>query len=164
MKRIVLSIILVLSVGTGFAFGQDKKDEPTARFVLPTKRALNWSKPVKCFAIASAALFKEDREMEDFKHSKLSIYVKKGTDKLRLWLEGETLTVQNGDQKPDRYQVSGHRNNFLVAVHYGGLVPAVNSIAVNEENGFAVWSLSEPMLVPVSEYPYGQSVYMQCTN
>jgi len=164
MKRTILSIILVLSVATGFAFGQDKKDEPTARFVLPPKRALNWSKPVKCIAIASAALFKEDREMGDFKNNKLSVYVKKGTDKLRLWLEGETLTVQIGDQKPERYQVSGHRNDFLVAIHYGGLVPAACSISVNEENGFAVWSLSEPMLVPVSEYPYAQSVYMQCTN
>jgi hypothetical protein len=164
MKRIVLSIMLVLSVGTGFAFGQDRKDEPTARFVLPPKRALNWSKPVKCIAIASAAMFKEDREMEDFRNNKLSVYVKKGTDKLTLWLEGESLTVQIGNQKPERYQVNGHRNDFLVAIHYGGSVPAANSISVNEENGFAVWSLSEPMLGPVSEYPYAQSVYMHCTN
>ena len=164
MKRIILSILLVLGIATGFAFGQDRTDEPTARFALPPKKGLNWSKPVKCSAIASAALFKEDREMEDFKNNKLSVYVKKGTDKLTLRLEGESLTFQLGDQKPQSYQVSGHRNDFLVAFHYGALVPAANAISVNEQNGFAVWSLNEPQLGPVSEYPYAQSVYMHCTN
>jgi hypothetical protein len=160
----LIGIMLVIGVVTGLAFGEDKKDKPTARFVLPPKQPMNWNKPVKCTAIASATLFEKARDMKDFKNNELSVYVKKGTDKLRLWLEGENLTVQVGDQKPDSYQVTGHQNKFLVAIHRGGIVPAANSITVNEENGFAVWSLSEPMLVPVSEYPYAQSVYMQCTN
>jgi hypothetical protein len=164
MKRIILTVVLGLIGATGSAFGQEKKEEPAARFVLPPPGALNWSKPVKCIAIASASLFKEDREMEDFKHNKLSVYVKKGTDRLRLWREGDNLIVQVGDQKPDRYHVTGHQNDFLVAMHYGGLIPAAYSISLDEKTGFAVWSLNEPMLVPVSEYPYAQSVYMHCTN
>lgn len=164
MVRILLIIMLFFIVTTSVAFGQDKKNEPTARFALPTKRPLHWNKPVKCIAIASVSLFEAVREMKDFDQNKLSVYVEKGTDELRLRLEGETLTVQNGDTKPDRYHVSGHQNKFLVAIHYGGLVPAANSISINEENGFAVWSLNEPMSIPMSEYPYAQSVYMQCTN
>ncbi len=164
MKLLILITALVLLVAVCLAVGQDKKDEPTARFVLPPKKTLNWSKPVKCLAIASASLFNESRDVEDFKQEKLSVYVKKGTDKLRLLLQGNTLIVQSGDQQAERYQVSGHQNNFLVAVHYGDFVPAAYSIAVNEKNGFAVWSLSEPMLVPASEYPYAQSLYMHCSN
>ncbi len=164
MKRIVLSIILVLSVATGFAFGEETRGKPNVRFVLPSPRALSWVKPVKCVAIASATLFPETLTQEDFKQPQLTVTVTKGTDKLRLWLEGEILIVQAGDEKPDRFQVSGHRNQFLVAVHYGGLVPAAHSISLNERTGFAVWSLNEPMLVPVSEYPYAQSVYLHCTN
>jgi hypothetical protein len=133
MKWLFMSIMLVVCVATGLSFGEDKKDIPTARFALPPQRPMNWNKPVKCTAIASAALFKEDREVKDFDNAKLSVYVKKGTDKLKLWLEGETLTVQVGDQKPDNYQVTGHQNKFLVAIHHGGIVPAANSIAVNEE-------------------------------
>ena len=164
MKGIVVILILFLSTSIGSAFGEEKKDQPVLRLSLPPSQALSWSKPVKCAAIASAALFEETREMQDFKNGRLSVYVKKGTDKLRLWLESDELIVQPGDQKPDRYRVSGHQNGFLVATHRGGLVPAAHSISVNEKNGFAVWSLSEPMLVPTSEYPYAQSVYMQCTN
>lgn len=164
MKGIVAILIFGLSMAIGSAFGEEKKDQPVLRLPLPPSQALSWSKPVKCIAIASASLFEETREMQDFKHGKLSVYAKKGTDRLKLWLENDELIVQPGDQKPDRYRVSGHQNGFLVAIHYGGLVPAAYSISVNEKNGFAVWSLSEPMLVPTSEYPYAQSVYMQCVN
>ena len=165
MKRVIfLSVVLGLSVATGLAFGQEKKEEPTARFVLPPPQALTWSKPVKCTAIATAGLYEEAREMEDFKHNKLSVYVQKGTDRLRLWLEGDNLIVQVRDQKPDRYHVSRHLNQFLVAMHYGDLIPTAHSISVNEKTGFAVWSLIEPIFVPVSEYPYAQSVYLHCTN
>lgn len=164
VKRILVILILSFSIAIGPAFGEEKKDQPILRLPLPPSQAISWSRPVKCTAIASVALFEETREMQDFKNSKLSVYVKKGTDRLKLWLESEELTVQIGDQKPNRYHISGHQNGFLVAVHYGGLVPAAYSISVNEKNGFAVWSLSEPMLVPASEYPYAQSVYMQCNN
>ena len=116
------------------------------------------------YAIASAALFEQPLELGDFKHKQLNVHVKKGTDVLRLWLEGESLTVQVEDQKPDRYRVSGHRNGWLVAMYYGGLMPAAYSISLDERTGFAVWSLNEPMFFPASEYPYAQSVYMHCTN
>jgi hypothetical protein len=161
-----ISVLLICSLGIAISpvFGEEKKDQPALRLPLPPAQALNWGKPVKCTAIASASLAEETREMKDFKNSKLSVYVKKGTDKLKLWLENDELIVQLGDQKPDRYRVSGHQNGFLVAIHYGGMVPAAYSVSVNERNGFAVWSLSEPMLVPTSEYPYAQSVYMQCVN
>jgi hypothetical protein len=164
VKMILSVLILGLGMVAGSAFGGEKKDQPVLRLALPPSQAISWTKPVKCTAIASAALYEEAREMKDFKTGKLSVYVKKGTDKLRLWLEDEELVVQPGDQKPDRYRVSGHQNGFLVAIHHGGLIPAAYSISVNEKNGFAIWSLSEPMLVPSSEYPYGQTVYIQCTN
>jgi hypothetical protein len=164
VKRIFVILILCLSIAVSSASGEEKKVQPVLRLPLPPSQAISWTKPVKCTAIASAALYEEVRETEDFKTGKLSIYVKKGTDRLRLWLENEELLVQPGDQKPDRYRVSGHQNGFLVAIHYGGLVPAAYSICVNEKNGFAVWSLSEPMLLPTSEYPYAQCVYMKCTN
>lgn len=164
MKRTLLSAVLVLTAVAGSAFAQEKKDVPTARFVLPPPRPLNWSKPVKCIGVASASLFKEDLESDDFNRHKLSVYIKKGADRLRLWLEGDNLVVQVGDQKPDRYHVTGHRNGFLVAIYYGGLIPAADSISLDEKTGFAAWSLNEPILVPVSEYPYAQTVYMHCTN
>ena len=165
MVKMILSILILgLGMIAGPVLGGEKKDQPVLRLALPPSQAISWTKPVKCIAIASAALYEETREMQDFKTGKLSVYVKKGTDRLRLWLENEELLVQPGDQKPDRYHVSGHQNGFLIAIHHGGLVAAAYSISVNEKNGFAVWSLSEPMLVPTSEYPYAQSVYMQCTN
>jgi hypothetical protein len=164
VKGIVVILILYLGVTIGSAIGEEKRDQPVLRLPLPSSRALSWSKPVKCTAIASAALFEETLETSDFKHGKLSVYVKKGTDRLRVSLENEDLIIQSGDQKPDRYRVSVHRNGYLVAIHHGAFVPALYSISVNENNGFAVWSLSESMLFPASQYPYAQSVYMQCTN
>ncbi len=166
MKRNIVGLLLGLSIAMAIdpVFGQEKKEEPIARFVLPLPQQMSWSKPVKCTPIVSTSLSQEAREMEDFKHSKVSVYVKKGTDRLRLWLEGDNLIVQVGDHKPDRYHVSGHSNGLLVAIHHGGLVPAAYSISLDEKTGFAVWSLNEPMLVPVSEFPYAESVYMQCTN
>jgi len=123
-------------------------------------------KPVTCAAIATTALFEERKDLEDFNKPKLSAKVEKGTDKLRLWLDGEILTVQVKDEKPDMYKVTGYNINggWLVALHYGGLVPAAYSISLNISNGFAVWSLNEPIFVMGSLYPYTQSVYLYCTN
>ena len=163
MKRIILSIILVLSLPTGFAFGQDK-DEAAARFIMPPQQALSWSKPVKCIAIASAGLYEERRELEDFDHPKLSGYIKKGTDRLKLWIEGKNLIVQVGDMKPDRYLVSRHVNKSLVASFYGSDLPVAYFIVLDESTGYAIWSLNEPSFYLTSPYPYAQSVYMQCTN
>jgi hypothetical protein len=92
---------------------------------------------VECTAIVSAALYEEAQEMKDFKASKLSVYVKKGTDRLRLWLENEELIVQPGDQKPDRYRVSGHQNGFLVAIHLRGLVQYREGCVTEEKLGCA---------------------------
>jgi len=167
VRRIVISVVLGLGVATGFAYGQDKQgalDDQFVRFALPPPQALSFSKPVKCAAIASSALYQAGEEPEDLKQNKLIVKVKKGTDRLKLWLEDETLIVQVRDEKPDRYRISGHQNKWLSAVHYGGLMPTVYSISVNENNGFAVWSLNEPMFFPASEYPYTQSVYLHCTN
>jgi len=166
VKRIVAVMILslCLAIAIGFAYGQEKKEEALVRFVLPPPKEVRLNKPVNCTAIASAALYEEARDMEDFKHNKLSAYIKKGTDKLRLWLDNNDLMVQVRDEKPDIYNVSGYRNGFMVAVHYGGSVPALYSISINEKSGFAIWSLIEPMFFPVSEYPFTQAVYMQCNN
>jgi hypothetical protein len=49
-------------------------------------------------------------------------------------------------------------------LHYGGMVPAAYSISLDINNGFAVWSLNEPILVMGSLYPYAQCVYLYCTN
>ena len=164
MKRIMLSIILVLSATTGFAFGQDKKDEPIARFFLPPPHVLSWRKPVKCIAIATAGLFEERIERDDFDHPKLSCYLHKGTDRLNLWIVGKNLIVQARDQRPDRYHISKHINGFLVASFYGGDWPVAKIITLDESTGYAVWSLNEPRLYLASKYPYAQSVYMRCTN
>lgn len=166
MNKIVVGagLGLSLAVAIACAFAQGTNGEPTARFALPPPQVMSWNKPVKCKAIASASLSEEARDMEDFSHPKLSVYVKKGTDSMRLWLDGDNLIVQVGAQKPDTYHVSGHHNGFLVAVHYGGVVPTADSISLDEKTGFAVWSFNEPMLVPVSEFPYAESIYMQCVN
>jgi hypothetical protein len=164
MKLIILSIILVLGVATAFAFGQDRTDEPTARFILPPPQAVSWSKPVECVAIATAGLYEERREKEDFDHPKLSGYMQKGIDSLSLWIEDKNLIVQVRDKKPDRYHVSRHMNKWLDASFYGADWPVSYSITLDERTGYAVWSLNEPRLYLASEYPYAQSVYMQCTN
>ena len=162
MKRMILSIILVLSLPTGFAFGQD---EAAARFIMPQQKALSWSEPVECIAIASAGLYEERRELEDFDHPKLSGYIKKGTDRLKLWIDGKNLMVQVGDMKPDRYLVSRHVNKSLIASFFGGVtIPVAYFIVLDESTGYAVWSLNEPSFYLTSPYPYAQSVYMQCTN
>jgi len=82
MTALMISSFLT---AVGPAFGEEKKEQPALRFSLPPSNTLNWSKPVKCTAIASAALFEETPDMQDFKQAKLSVYVKKGTDKLRLY-------------------------------------------------------------------------------
>src|SRR5512146_674771 len=107
MKRMILNIILVLSLPAGFAFGQGEAD---ARFIMPPQQALSWSEPVECIAIASAGLHEERRELEDFDHPKLSGYIKKGTDRFNLWIDGKNRIVQAGDMKPDRYLVSRRVN------------------------------------------------------
>ncbi len=163
MKRIIFSIILVLSVPTGFAFGQDKQDEPSARFILPQQQALNLNKPVNCIAIASAGLYEEKRDVKDFDNPKLSGYIKKGTERLTLRIDGKNLIVQVRDMKPDRYHVSRHVDKWLVASFYGGNWPVAYFIALDESTGYAIWSLNEPSF-NFSSYPYAQSVYMQCTN
>ena len=61
--------------------------------------------------------------MEDFDNPKLSFHVGKTTDELKLWLNGNILTVQDNEQKPDQYHLSGHRNGFLVANFNGGFIP-----------------------------------------
>jgi len=167
VKRITSSVVLILSIVTGYAFGQEKQgpsDGHSLKFELPPPRVLNLNKPVTCTAIASAWLLEQAREPEDFEHSKLYVEVKKGTDSLRLWLEGKTLIVQTGNQKPDRYRVSGRTNQWLIAMHYGGLMPAAYSITLDEKSGFAVWSLIEPIFFPVSVYPHAQTIYLQCIN
>ncbi len=164
MKQVILSIMLVLTATVGFAFEQDNKEEPTSRFILPPPQAVNWSKTVQCVAIASAVLFEERRETEDFDKPKLSGYIRKGTDRLRLWIEGSNLIVQVKEYKPDRYQINKRINKWLVASFYGGDWPVMYSITLDEGTGYAVWSLSEPRFYLGSEYPYSESIYLQCTN
>jgi hypothetical protein len=74
VKGVVVILILCLGVAIGSTFGEEKKDHPVLRLPLPPSQALNWSEPVKCTAIASAALFEETREMQDLKHGKLGVY------------------------------------------------------------------------------------------
>jgi hypothetical protein len=168
MKRIVIIVVSIIFVTVGFAYGQDigAIESKAIRFAMPPPKVLNMEKPVKCTAIATAAIFEERKELEDFNKPKLSVKVEKGTDKLRLWLDGEVLTVQVRDEKPETYKVTGHNTNggWLVALNYGGLVPAAYSISLNKNNGFAVWSLNEPIFVMGSLYPYAQCVYLYCTN
>jgi hypothetical protein len=168
MNRIVIIVVSIIFVTVGFAYGQDRGaiESKAIRFAMPPPKVLNMEKPVKCTAIATAAIYEERKELEDFDKPKLSAKVEKGTDKLRLWLDGEVLTVQVGDEKPDTYKVTGYNTNggWLVALHYGGLVPTAYSISLNTKNGFAVWSLNEPMFVMGSLYPYAQCVYLYCTN
>jgi hypothetical protein len=161
-------LAIIICTTAGLAYGQDKgkTDNKTIRFAMPVSKPLNMGKPVKCSAIASAAIFEERKEMEDFDKPKLSVIVSEGTDKLRLWLDGETLTVQVKDQKPETYKVTGYHieGGWLVALHYGGLVPAAYSISLNTKNGFAVWSLNEPIFVMGSLFPYTQCVNLYCSN
>jgi len=152
----------------GSAIGEDKgaTNTKTIRFTMPQPKAVDMAKPIKCAAIASAAVFEERIDRQDFDNPKLTAKVEKGTDKLRLWLDGDVLTVQHRDEKPGTYKVTGYNasGGWLVALHYGGLVPAAYSISLNTKNGFAVWSLNEPMFVMGSLYPIGQSIYLYCTN
>ena len=168
MNRIVIIVVSIIFVTVGFAYGQDRGaiESKTIRFAMPPPKVLNMEKPVKCTAIATAAIFEERKEIKDFDKPKLSVKVGKGTDKLRLWLDGEVLTVQVEDEKPDTYKVTGHNTNggWLVALHYGELVPTAYSISLNINNGFAVWSLNEPEFIMGSLYPYAQCVYLYCTN
>jgi hypothetical protein len=168
MKIIIIIKILIICFAVGFAYGQDRGaiESKTIRFVMPPPKVLNMEKAVKCRAIATAAIFEEIKEQEDFDKPKLSAKVEKATDKLRLWLDGKVLTVQVRDEKPETYKVTGHNTNggWLVALHYGGLVPTAYSITLNINNGFAVWSLNEPIFIMGSLYPYAQCVYLYCTN
>jgi hypothetical protein len=168
MKIIIIIMVLIICVTVGFAYGQNRGaiESKAIRFAMPPPKVLNMEKPVKCTAIATAAIFEERKELEDFDKPKLSAKVEKGTDKLRLRLDGKVLTVQVRDEKPETYKVTGHNTNggWLVALHYGGLVPAAYSISLNINNGFAVWSLNEPIFVMGSLYPYAQCVYLYCTN
>ncbi len=168
MNRIVIIVVSIIFVTVGFAYGQDRGaiESKAIRFAMPPPKVLNMEKPVKCSAIATAAIYEERKELEDFDKPKLSAKVEKGTDQLRLWLEGKVLTVQVRDEKPEKYKVTGHNTNggWLVAMHYGGLVPTAYSISLNTNNGFAVWSLNEPEFIMGSLYPYAQCVYLYCTN
>lgn len=170
MKKIALLAILCLCVTVSYAIGQEKQDTPdeySIRFTLPPPKALDWLKPMKCAAIASTELVEQALEQQDFTEPKLTARVGKGTDNLRLWLDGDILILQAGNEKPDRYQVTGRRNKWLIAMYNGGEIPVAKSITLDGGSGFAVWSLSEPMLIlfpGASKYPCVSSVYLQCTN
>lgn len=168
MKRIVIIVVSMMCISVGSAYGQDKGviESKAIRFIMPPPKVLNMQKPVKCTAIATAAIFEERKEQEDFDKPKLTAKIEKGTDKLKLWLDGEVLTVQVRDEKPETYKVTGYNTGggWLVALHYGGMVPAAYSISLDINNGFAVWSLNEPIFVMGSLYPYAQCVYLYCTN
>ena len=167
MKKIIILAMLFLTLAVSYAIAQEKQDTPdeySMRFTLPSPKDVNWLRPVKCIAIASTILVEQALEQQDFKTPKLTGKVGKGTDHLRLWLDGDTLILQSGNEKPDRYQVTGRRNKWLIALYHGGEIPVAKSFTLDERSGFAVWSLSEPMLFPGSEYPCVSTVYLQCTN
>lgn len=167
VKKMFILGLLYFSTGISYAIAQDKPDTSdgySMRFTLPVPKTFDWLKPVKCTAIASTFLAEQTLENKDFKEPKLTAKVGKGTDNLNLWLEGNFLILQSGNEKPDRYQVVGHRNKWLIAVYHGGEMPVAKSITLDESSGFTVWSLSEPMLFPGSEYPCASTVYLQCTN
>lgn len=167
MKRIVI-ITMIMCTTVGLAIGEDKgvTNTKTIRFTMPPDKALDMSKTIKCAAIASATIYEQRIDIEDFKKPKLTAKVAEGTDKLRLWLDGDDLTVQVKDEKSDTYKVTGYNagGGWLVAQHYGGLVPTAYAISLNTRNGFGVWSLNEPMLVLGSLYPFGEIVYLYCAN
>jgi hypothetical protein len=134
-------------------------------FALPPSQAIDTDKPIRCVAIASASL------IENLDHrGRLKGKITPGTDKLALQIKGDTLLVavrgafEQGVVEPDKYNITGHTVGFLSAVHEVTVIPHANSIVLNKQNGFAVWSLNEPMLVPGSEYPIAQAVYLRCSQ
>ncbi len=143
---------------------------PTARFVMPPPNSIDPTKPIKCEAIATVALFDdpltgtgEDGRPDGGR--KLGAYVHKGTDNLNLWLEGQALLVQTVyyNVKPDRWRITGHRNKWLAAVPPRGFLPTGDAITLDERSGLAVWSLNRPYSL-ISGYAGGVVVYLACVN
>jgi hypothetical protein len=144
--------------------------QPTARFVMPPPNPIDPTKPIKCKAIATMFWIDRPWTHEEWgkwspnSDKKLGAHVEKGTDKLNLWLEGQTLLVQTGhNEKPGRWRVTAHYSKRLVATAPSdGAIPTSYVIYLDENNGFAVWSLT-PFTI-LSEYPASQTVYLACIN
>ena len=166
MNKFKLLVIMVLTGGLLIiGCAKDGSDQQTVRFVLPNAHPVDFSKPVKCTAIASTSMIEQKQEKKDFTHAKLTVKMGKGKDKLTLQLDGETLSVQAVESyPPDQYRVIAHRGGCLIATYYGGLMPVAKTVTVEEESGFAVWSEAEPVFFPVSSYPCASSVYFHCAN
>jgi hypothetical protein len=164
--RIRLLLVFVLAI-TSLATGPSAPDTSAIQqFALPHSHALDSGKPIRCSAIASA-----DLTVAPEQHNKLTASVQVAKEKLDLQVDGDTLFVltipieKNAVAIADYYRITAQTSAWLAAtVLHNDEMPRAYSMVVNKQNGFAVWSVTEPKYFPQSEYPYAETVYLTCKN
>jgi hypothetical protein len=164
--RIRLLLVFVLAI-TGLATAPSAPDTSAIQqFALPHSHSLDPGKPITCSAIASANLAVAAEQ-----HDKLTASVQGAREKLHLQVDGDTLFVltspveKNAVAIADYYRITAQTPAWLAAtVLHNDEMPRGYFIVVNKQNGFAIWSVTEPKYYPQSEYPYAETVYLTCKN
>jgi hypothetical protein len=113
---------------------------------------------IKCSPLAHVTLH-QDFEID--RRGQLIAEAGTATDRLELTLVEDVLLVRVGEHGTDRYKVVGNTKSFLSAVFVGSMIPNVNSIVVDKEKGYVVWSLNEPADLGI-DAPYSESIYFTC--
>lgn len=165
MRRPVLLSSLILLIAS-VATTPSNPTSATQSFKLPHSKAVDSNKPITCSAIASASLTVNAEQRSNVNGS-----VQAARQKLSLHAEDDTLYLlvspaeKNGIAIADHYRITNNGPGWLAAtVLHSDEMPRGYSIALNKQNGFAVWAHIEPKHFPDSEFPYGETVYLTCRN
>lgn len=91
----------------------------------------------------------------------------RGTDKIAISIkDSKTLTfitaaaVGAGASEGDLWTILKNNDKALVAILYDAEFGSLNALALNKENGLAVWSKTRPTFILYDAY--GAIIYMRC--
>jgi hypothetical protein len=153
-----------LKAGGGGAAAIPHDNAPAAirhRFHLPAPHQVNMTGPISCSPVATAGL-RPDQEATSW----LNATVTNASDRLAIEIKGNHLVVlsqqdtQHGVAEGRRYRVLSNSKQWIAAVAED-LLPAVDTLLVNKESGFAIWTVSEPWS---RSFPVTRNTYLVCIN
>ena len=156
MKSVALAVTLMLSIPVP----QTESEAISKNFSLPAPKAWDTSRSLKCKALASLAV-RQKGVIEDADKKTLVAEIKLGSDLIELTLAKDTLLVRVGEQRTDRYKVTGNTQLFLSAVFMATALPVAHTIVVAKDKGYVTWTINEPMDL-FTDIPYSQTIYFAC--
>lgn len=91
----------------------------------------------------------------------------KGTDKIAINIKDKQTisfltarSVEAGTSEGDLWTILKNDEKELVAISHDPIFGSVNTLALNKENGLAIWSKIRPTFITYDAY--GSLIYMRC--